>query len=378
MLLIVLEDLIVTDPDKIREAVEVEEAVEEKKKKEKEKKKLKVRRDLSKPQGQMEFHGKGIHLFLYFCLIPLISLFFYLPLPFLEVSVRNWLYKNLDITVEGKNIDISFAGNGGALLKYWIPTLLLIAIAIVLPFFNIVATTKGFFILILLTALVILTLLPISFLYVAKRKYILENIKVNLGGGEATENIAKIVFDGKGLALLGYLVLTLLSSFLFFIPIPWIIVAVLKWFARSTTIFVGQKEYRPTFAGSGTSLFWYMVGLVISFFLLLFPFAYKSTVVWFTRYFNIIGLDRTVEFEFKGGAGAIYLLFLIEGFFILVGSLLGNVIYNLSKIPTALWAILIIKTVGILFLLTIILIPLPFVLASFLKWQIDNTDIYLK
>lgn len=378
MLLIELEDLIVTDPDEIKKAAEAKEAVEDKKKKDKKKKKPKEKKKISKPQGQMEFHGKEIHLFLYFCLLPLIGLFLYLPLPFLEVSIRNWLYKNLDITVEGKNIDVSFTGNGGALLKYWIPTLLLIAIAIVLLSFNVSGTPQGLLTIMLLAVLALLTFLPIPFLYVAKRKYILENIKVNLGGGEATENIVKIVFDGKGFALLGYCVLILLSSFIFFIPIPWIIVAILKWFARSTTIFVGQKEYRPTFAGSGASLFWYMVGLVISFFLLVFPFAYKSTIVWFTRYFNIIGLERTVEFEFKGGAGAIYLLFLIEGLFILVGSLLGNAIYSLSKIPTALWAIVTIKTVGILFLLTIILIPLPFVLASFLKWQIDNTDIYLK
>lgn len=353
----------------------------EKEEKKKEEKKIKAKDRKGEPQGRMVFRGGGLQMFLYFLLFPITGLILFIPVPFVSAALRDWIYKSLDIEVEGKKIDVSFTGRGAQLLKFWIPTLLLIITAIVLFSFGLSTTvqgTKGFLVGFSLTLLGLLALVPIPWLCVGKRKYIAENTRVNLGG-EGKENIARIAFNGKGASLLGYSVLFLLSPLLLFIPLPWIIVAAVKWLANSTTVTVGKEEYRPSFSGSGGSLLWYIFGMIIASILLIFPFAFKSTVSWFARYLNIIGLERTVEFEFKGGPGKIYLLSILELFFIFVGSVLGNTIYILGKsgIITALWAVYAIKASGILLMLFIILIPQPFIMTSFLKWQIDNTEIFI-
>jgi len=349
-------------------------------KKKGEEKKIKAKRKMGEPQGKMEFHGNGFQMFLYFILFPLTGLLLFVPVPFVTVSIRNWFYKSLDIQVEGRKVGVSFTGSGSGLLRYWIPSLVLIIAAVILLSIGLsksVSGVKGFLVGFFLTDLGLLALAPLPWLYVGKRKYITKNLSLNLGGGGG-EDIAKMAFNGKGLPLFGYSVLALLSAFLLFIPLPWIIVAVVKWHARSTIVTVGKEEYHPSFSGTGGSLLWYIFGMLIALILLIFPFVFKGLVAWFARYFNVIGLRKSVEFEFKGGTGRIYLLTILEGLIILIGSILGNTVYILSKFVAALWAILTIKALGILLLLFIILAPQPFILNSFLKWLIKNTEICVK
>jgi hypothetical protein len=345
-------------------------------------KKIKAEGKAEKPQGTMKFNGSGLEMFLYSLLFPLSGLLLFIPVPFAKVSLRNWFYKNLDIDVEGKKIDVSFTGSGLALLRYWIPSLLLVIAAVVFLSIGLsrsASGVQGFMVSFLFVDLGLLALAPLPWLWVAKRKYIAKNTGVNLGGG-GEEDVARIAFNGKGHSLLGYSVLALLSAFLLFIPMPWIILAVVKWFMRSTTVTVGREEYRPSFSGSGGSLFWYIAGMFIASIILIFPFVFKRLVAWFARYFNIIGLEKSVEFEFKGGAGRIYLLAFLEILFVLTGSILGNFIYVMGKsgIIGAAWAVFAIKLFGILLMFFIILVPQPFILTSFLKWQTDNTEIYIK
>ncbi|MBN1574449.1 MAG: hypothetical protein JW984_14725 [Deltaproteobacteria bacterium] len=367
--------------DELTKAAVKEEGKEGEEKKGDEKK-TKAKDKTGEPQGTMKFRGSGFQMFLYFVLFPLTGILLFIPVPFVTVSLRNWFFKNLGIDVEGKKIDVSFAGSGLALLKYWIPSLILIIVAVVflsLGLSRSVSGVKGFLVGFLLTDLGLLVLAPIPWLWVGKRKYIAKNLSVNLGGvGE--ENVARLSFNGRGLSLLGYSVLAVLSALLLFIPLPWIIVAAVKWFSRSTIVTVGKKEYRPSFSGTGGSLFWYIIGMFIASVVLVFPFVFKGLIAWFARYFNIIGLEKSVEFEFKGGAGRIYILAALEAFFILTGSILGNLIYILGKsgIISALWAIYAIKSFGVLLMLLIILVPQPFILTSLLKWQIDSTEIYIK
>ena len=343
-------------------------------------KKVKAKGKGGEPQGKMEFRGNGFQMFLYFILFPLTGLLLFVPVPFVTVSIKKWFYKNLDIQAEGRKVEVSFTGSGLGLLKYWIPSLILIAAAVVLLSIGLtksISGVKGFLVGFFLTDLGLLALAPLPWLYVGKRKYITKNLSLNLGGGGG-EDIAKMVFNGKGLPLFGYSVLALLSGFILFIPLPWIIVAVVKWHARSTIVTVGNEEYHPSFSGTGGSLFWYIFGMFIASILLIFPFVFKGLVAWFARYLNVIGLGKSVEFEFKGGAGRIYLLTILEGLVILIGSILGNIVYALSKFVVALWAILTIKALGVLLLLFIVLAPQPFILTSFLKWLIKDTEIYIK
>jgi hypothetical protein len=309
----------------------------------------------------ISFTGTGLGL-LGHCLVLLLSgILAFIPLPVVTVGIRKWFYENLSINDGGKPVSVSFDGSGIDLLKYWIPSLAFMAITGLSLYFGISESSDGF-LSFLLIVISILSLLPQAWLWAAKRRYVVSHTKATVGATPVTFS-----FSGQGTTALLHGLKMIFSLFVAGLPLPWAITGAVRWCLEATDI-TADTTYKPTFSGKGGSLFWYGVGVVISpvFAFLILPSVLRGLIAWIARYTNIVGLDKTVEFEFAGTAGRlfwyVYLLLLL--------AVLGQVAnYLLGNAPEVIRFVL----VTLFFALT-----LPFVAVSLIRWCAGNLEVVKK
>jgi hypothetical protein len=309
----------------------------------------------------IDFSGTGLGLLGHCLVLLLTGALAFIPLPVVTVGIRKWFYGNLSISDAGKPVSISFDGSGVHLLKYWVPSLVLMGITGASLYFGISESSDGFlsFLLILIS---ILALLPQAWLWAAKRRYVVAHTKATVGATAVTFS-----FSGQGTTALLHGLKMLFSLFVAGLPLPWAITGAARWCMESTDI-SADTTYKPTFSGKGGSLFWYGVGAAISplFAFLILPSVVRGLIAWLARYTNIIGLDRTIEFEFSGKPGRlfgyVYLLLLL--------AVLGQVAnFLLASAPEVIRFAL----VTLFFALT-----LPFVAVSLVRWIARHLDVVEK
>ena len=91
-------------------------------------------------------------------------------------------------------------------------------------------------------------------------------------------------------------------------------------------------------------------------------------ISWAARYTNIIGLERTIEFEFTGKTGRLF------GYvYLLVGLAVLGIIVNFALGTAATSEAIRFGLVSLMFV-----VALPFVAASFLRWCALNLDVVKK
>jgi len=305
------------------------------------------------------FSGTGLGLLGYALAAAASGVLAFIPLPLVTVAFRKWFYRNLSVSDSGKPVTISFDGNGVSLLKYWIPSLALLAATGASLVYGISEKTDGFlsFLLIILS---ILALLPQAWLWTAKRTYMVAHTRAT--GGTTPVRFA---FSEQGTTALWHGLKMLFSAFAAGIPMPWAITGAVSWCLGATGI-TAETTYKPVFSGKGGSLFWYGVGFALSpfFAFLILPSLVRGVMVWAARYTNIIGVERSIEFEFTGTLGRLFgYVYLVIGLSILM------IVLNLL-LGTAVPEIVRFIIVSAVFVITI-----PFVAASFLRWCAANLDV---
>jgi hypothetical protein len=343
----------------IKEAAEKKEAAP--KKDEAVKKEVTVKKEKT---GGIVFTGTGLGLFGLSLLLVLSAVLLMVPLPFVTVAVRKWLYRNIQCTNSGKKVVFSFDGSGLALLKYWVPALLILWVSGFLFWWGI-AGAAGVVVQVAAVLGSVILLIPLAWLWTAKKRYTVAHTKVQVDSVPYT-----LSFSGKGRTALWHALKIVFCLFVAGLPLPWAGAAALQWCLESTLIVGKDAELKPTFSGGGGSLFWYGVGTAISpfFLFLILPSMIRGVIAWLLRYTNVIGLDRTIEFEFSGKTGPlfgyVYLMLAICVIALVINYILGAAGLNQ-------WILL--GAATSLFVATV-----PFVKASFLRWCAQHIDILVK
>jgi uncharacterized membrane protein YjgN (DUF898 family) len=314
--------------------------------------------------GGIAFSGTGSGLLGFCLLICLSAALLLIPLPFVTVGIRKWFYKNLDITNRGQKAVFSFDGGGAGLLKYWIPALVLLAISGGAFYWGIAGNVDGFMTF-LLIVISIVALFPLAWLWTAKKRYTVAHTRVD-AGGEAW----RLAFSGQGSGALRYGLFGIFSLFIAGLALPWAAVGALKWCLESTEINRKDKDLKATFSGKGGSLFWYGIGLAISplFLFLILPALLRGLIGWVARFVNVIGLDETIEFEFKGKSGPLF-GYVYLTLAITIGAFVLNAVLGSLGLPEAVLFAAVVLFFGV---------TMPFVAAAFLRWCAANIDIVEK
>jgi hypothetical protein len=308
------------------------------------------------------FSGTGSALLGYMAALILCGALAFIPLPFVTVAIRKWFYRNLSVTDSGTPVSFSFDGSGAALLKYWIPSLVLFAVTGVSLFFGITEKSDGFLTFLLIT-ISILALVPQAWLWAAKRAYTVAHTKASVGSVPVT-----FAFSGKGTTALWHGLKMLFSAFAAGLPLPWAVTGAVSWCLGATDIKAGA-DFRASFSGKGGSLFWYGVGFAIApfFLFLIVPSLVRGLLAWAARFTNIIGLERTVEFEFTGKVGKLFgYVYLLLGLGVL--ALILNLVLGTAVSEPVRFALVCLIFAAVL----------PFVGASFLRWCAQNLDVVKK
>jgi hypothetical protein len=306
------------------------------------------------------FTGTGRALLGYTLALLLCGVLALVPLPLVTVAFRKWFYRHLAVTDSGKRVSFSFDGKAVDLFRYWIPSLVLMWITGVSFYFGI-SEESGGFLTFLLIVISILALAPQAWLWAAKRRYILSQTKGTVGAVPVS-----FAFTGKGTTALVHELKMIFSTFLACLPMPWAITGAVRWSLETTDITAGTA-YRPAFSGKGSSLFWYGVGFAISpfFGLLICPALIRGLIAWAARYTNIIGLERTIEFEFTGKSGPLF------GYVYLpVGLAVLGIIVNLMLDAVAPEAV----RFGLVLIMFIVVLPL--MAAPFMRWCARHLTVY--
>lgn len=308
------------------------------------------------------FSGTGLALLGFAAALTASGLIAFIPLPLVTVEFRKWFYRSLSVTDSGRQVAFSFDGSGIALLKYWIPSLLLFAVTAVSIAFGISEKSDGF-LTFLLIAIALIALLPQAWLWAAKRTYTVAHTRMTVDGKPVT-----FAFSGKGTTALWHWLKMLFSAFAAGLPMPWALTGAVSWCLAATDV-KARTDYRPSFSGKGGSLFWYGVGFAIApfFAFLIIPSLIRGLLAWAARYTNVIGLESTIEFEFTGKAGPIFgYVYLVIGLGIL-GLILNLLLADAAPEPVRF------ALVTALFVFT-----LPFIAAAFLGWCARNIDVVKK
>ena len=165
--------------------------------------------------------------------------------------------------------------------------------------------------------------------------------------------------------------LKILSLLAIGIPLPWVFVAAARWLVKSHVVVVSGEEYRPSFSGRGISLFWYFVGLALSPLLLLLiaPPVLRGLLAWAARFTNIIGIEKSVEFEFSGENKRLYGYVYLNALMALVIFIAGNVVVFTFD------AGMTVRLIAFSSMFVIALIVQSFIICSFVRWFFEKTRI---
>lgn len=316
-----------------------------------------------KPEATMRFEGTLAAAYGFAGLFLLTALFLFIPLPLVYTAARRWFFRSLVVESKKAEISVDYDGSGWTLMKYWplvLPLVLGVCFAVLMLVFDYrggdwwyvgLAVIVGFF-----TA---------PFGWIRKRKHVMEHTEITIDGTKVS-----LGFVGSAGGFLKHEIVCLLSLIPLSIPLPWAATAALRWYVGSHQVEYGTETYRPVFSGPGKGLFGWYLGLLISpftLFLALGP-VIKGLVRWIERYVNVIGLEKTVEFEFTGENGPISGVVFLEVFVVVIAVIVGVLLFKIAG-PGA--------VIGNLVLICCVLALQPLILWMAARWVVNNTEIHI-
>lgn len=317
----------------------------------------------TKPEAVMCFEGTVAAAYGYAALFLLTALFLFIPLPLVYAAARRWFFRSLVVESKRLQVSVDYNGSGWPLMKYWplvLPLVLGVCFAVLMLVFDYRGDDWWY------TGLaVIIGFFTAPFGWTRKRRYVMEHTAITIDGSRVS-----LGYVGSPGRLLKYELVGMLSLIPLSIPLPWAATAALRWYVGSHQVEYGTEAYRPVFSGPGKGLFGWYLGLLISpftLFLALGP-VIKGLVRWIERYMNVIGLEKTVEFEFTGENGPISGAVFLEVFVVVVAVIVGMVLFKIAG-PGA--------VIGNLVLFCCVLAFQPLILWMAARWIVNNTEIHI-
>jgi len=318
-----------------------------------------------KPEATMRFEGSLAAAYGYFGLFLLTALCLFIPLPLAYAAARRWFFNSVAVESRKKvDVSVRYRGTGLSLMKYW-PLVLPLVLGICFMLLMLVFDYRGDDWWYAVLAVVVgLFTAPAG--WVRKRRYVMEHTELVIDGTPVA-----LGFDGKSRTLLKHELLCLISIVPLSIPLPWAAARTLRWYVGDHRVEFGSTTYRPVFSGPGKGLFgWYLGMLVSPFtgFLVLGP-VLNGLVKWIWRYVNVIGLEKTLEFEFEGKAGPIFGAVMLEAIVLAVAVFAGVVLFRIAG-PG--------QTIGNLLLFFSVLAFQPLILWLVARWLVNGTEVQVK
>ena len=314
-----------------------------------------------KPEATMRFEGTVAAAYGYAGLFLLTALFLFIPLPLAYTAARRWFFRSLVIESKKADVSVEYSGSGWSLMKYWplvLPLVLGVCFAVLMLVFDYrgddwwyagLAAVVGIF-----TA---------PFGWIRKRRYVMEHTEITIDGEKVS-----LGFVGSPGKLLKHELVGLFSLIPLSIPLPWATTKALRWYVGNHRVEYGTEAYRPVFSGPGKGLFGWYLGLLLSPFVLFLPLGpvIRGVVRWFWRYVNVIGLEKTVEFDFQGENGPIFGAVFLEVFVVAVAVVVGVALFKVVGDGAV---------VGNLVLFLCVLAFQPLILWIVARWLVNNTEI---
>jgi hypothetical protein len=318
-----------------------------------------------KPEATMRFEGSLAAAYGYFGLFLLTALCLFIPLPLAYAAARRWFFSSISIEAR-KKVDVSlrYTGTGLPLMTYWplvLPLVLGICFVLLMLVFDYRGDDWWYAVL-----AVVVGLFTAPAGWVRKRRYVMEHTELLIDGTPVT-----LGFEGKPRALLMNELFCLLSVVPLSIPLPWAVARALRWYVGDHQVEYDSTKYRPVFSGPGKGLFgWYLGILVSPFtgFLVLGP-VLNGLVKWIWRYVNVIGLEKTLEFEFEGRAGPIFAAVMFEVIVLAMALVAGVALFRIAG-PG--------QTIGNLVLFLSVLAFQPLILWLVARWLVNGTEVQVK
>ena len=324
----------------------------------------KGRKSGGKPEATLRFEGTVAAAYGYALLFLVTALFLFIPLPLAYAAARRWFFRSLVVESEKAEVSVQYRGKGLPLMIYWplvLPLVLGVCFAVLMLVFDYrgddwwyagLAVAVGFF-----TA---------PFGWVRKRRYVMEHTEMTIDG----ETVA-LGFEGSLGALMKHMLLCIVSLVPLTILLPWAAASALRWYVGSHTAEYGGEAYKPVFSGPGKGLLGWYLGLLVSPFILFLPMGpvIKGLVRWVERYLNVIGLGKSVEFEFEGENGPIFGAVFLEVFVAAVALIVGVMLFRIVG-PGA--------PIGFVVLFLCVLAFQPLILWIAARWLVDNTEIQVR
>jgi len=318
-----------------------------------------------KPEATMRFEGTLGEAYAYFGLFLLTALFLFVPLPLAYAAARRWFFRSVVIETRKKaEVSLQYTGEGMPLMPHWLlvlPLVLGIFFTILMLVFDYRGDDWWY-----AGLAIVVGLFTAPFGWVKKRRYVMEHTELLIDGRPVT-----LGFTGKPGKIMKHELLGLLALVPLTIPLPWVAASALRWYVGAHQVEYEETVYRPVFSGPGKGLFGWYLGLLVSPFLLFLIMGaiIRGTVGWIWRYVNVVGLERTVEFEFEGDNGPIFGAVFLEVIVVAVAVLVGVVLAKLVG-PGAM--------IGNLVIFGSVLALQPLIAWLVARWMVDGTEIQVK
>ena len=318
----------------------------------------------NKPEATMRFGGTVAAAYGYAVLLLLTALFLFIPLPLAYAAARRWFFRSLVIESKKAEVSVHYDGFGWPLMLYW-PLVLPLVLGVFFTVLMLVFDYRGddwWY----AGLAVVIGVFTAPFGWRRKRTYMMEHTKISIDESEVS-----LGFVGSSGGLLKHELLGILALIPLSVPLPWAATSALRWYVGSHQVEYDANAYRPVFSGPGKGLFGWYLGLLISpftLFLALGP-VIRGLVRWIWRYVNVIGLEKTVEFEFEGKNGPIFGAVFLEVFVVAVAVIVGAVLFRIAGPGAAIGNL-------VLFFSMLAFQPLIFWIVT--RWLVDNTEIHVR
>ena len=317
-----------------------------------------------KPEATMRFEGTVAAAYGYTGLLLLTALFLFIPLPLVYAAARRWFFRSLVVESKKAEVSVHYHGSGWPMMLYW-PLVLPLVLGVCFCVFMLVCNYRGddwWY----AGLAVVVGMCTAPFGWIRKRKYVMEHTELTIDGERV-----RLGFVGSPFGFLKHELLGMISLIPLTIPLPWATAKMMRWYVGNHRAEYGADAYRPVFSGPGKGLLGWYLGLLISPFILFLPLGpvIRGLIKWIWRYVNVIGLDKTLEFEFVGENGPIFGAVFLEVLVIAVAVMTGLVFFKIAGPGVV---------VGYLVVFLCVLAFQPLILWIVARWLVDNTEIQVR
>ncbi|MBN1880883.1 MAG: hypothetical protein JW885_01805 [Deltaproteobacteria bacterium] len=317
-----------------------------------------------KPEATVRFEGTLTSAYGNTALFLLTALFLFVPLPLAYAAARRWFFRSLVVESKEAEVSVQYTGKGLPLMKYWplvLPLVLGLCFAVLMLVFDYRGVDWWY-----VGLAVGVGIFTAPFGWVRKRKYVMEHTEITIDGKTVV-----LGFVGSSGALLKHMFLCILSLVPLSIPLPWAMASALRWYIGSHTVEYDAETYKPVFSGPGKGLLGWYLGLLVSPCILFLPMGpvIRGLVRWLERYVNVIGLEKSIEFEFGGENGPVFGAVFLEVFVAAVAVITGLILAEITGSGAVIGAV-------VLFLCVLAFQPL--ILWIVAKWLVSGTEIQVR